>query len=135
MATEKNQILSRLAFYDFLALHFPFEYQLISNHFNRTDIRLGQQEALEDDTGLTEETMLSLVIPSARGILTTVKTLAYKKQSENLLARLADSSATQQHAAWMLSSTDTSTAFIHSFIGLGSEGHFSSDEFRCIGPT
>ena len=99
---------------------------------HRTDIRLGQQEALEDDTGLTDETMLSLVIPTARGILTTAKTLACKKQSENLLARLADSSATQQHAAWMLSSTDTSTAFIHSSIGLGSEGYFSSDEFRCI---
>ena len=39
----------------------------------------------------------------------------------------------------MLSSTDSSTNFIHSSIGLGSEGYFSADEFRCVklglGPT
>lgn len=29
MATEKCQILSRLAFFDFLALHHPYEYQII----------------------------------------------------------------------------------------------------------
>ena len=132
MATEKNQILSRLAFFDFLALHYPPEYQVINNHFSRTDIHLGQQESLEGNTGLTEEIMLSLVIPTARGVLTTAKTLAYKKQSEILLARLADFPSSQQHAAWMLSSTDNSTTFIHSSIGLGSEGYFSADEFRCI---
>ena len=132
MASEKSQILSRLAFYDFLALHYPPEYQIISNHFNRTDIHLGQQEALEDHTGLNEETMLSLVLPSARSILTTAKNLAYKKQSEDLHQLLADFPISQQHAAWMLSSTDSSTNFIHSSIGLGSEGYFSSDEFRCV---
>jgi Reverse transcriptase (RNA-dependent DNA polymerase) len=132
MATEKNQILSRLAFFDFLALHFPPEYQVINNHFSRSEIRLGQQESLEDNTGLTEEIMLSLVTPTARGILTTAKTLAYKKQSEILVARLADFPESQQHAAIMLSSTNNSTSFIHSSIGLGSEGYFSADEFRCI---
>ena len=44
MATEKSQLLSRLAFFDFLAIHHPAEYLLIGNHFNRTDIRLGQRE-------------------------------------------------------------------------------------------
>jgi hypothetical protein len=53
MATEKNQILSRLAFFDFLALHFAPECQVINNHFSRSEIRLGQQESLEDNTGLT----------------------------------------------------------------------------------
>jgi hypothetical protein len=76
--------------------------------------------------------MLSLVTPKARGILTTAKTLAYKKQSEILVARLADFPESQQHAAIMLSSTNKSTSFIHSSIGLDSEGYFSADEFRCI---
>lgn len=132
MSTEKSQILSRMAFYDFLALHHPSEYQLISNHFNRTDIQLGQREHLEDHTGLDEAKMLALVNPSARGILSSAKSLAYQKQSDEILAFLADSPTTQQHAAWMLSSTDSSTNFIHSSIGLGSEGYFSSEEFICI---
>ena len=32
----------------------------------------------------------------------------------------------------MLSSTDSSTNFFHSIIGVGSEGYFPSDEFRCV---
>lgn len=43
IATEKSQILSHLAFHDFLALHHPPEYQIISNHFNRSGIHLGRQ--------------------------------------------------------------------------------------------
>ena len=132
MATEKSQILSRLAFYDFLALHHLPEYQVISNHFNRTDIRLGRQEVLEDHTGLNEETMLSLISPSAPAILTKAKNLAYKKQSEDLHSLLADNPTSFQHAAWMLSSTDSSTSFIHSSIALGSEVYFPADEFRCV---
>ena len=50
MATEKSQILSRLALFDFLALHHPPEYQIINNHFSRTDIHPGHQEALADHT-------------------------------------------------------------------------------------
>ena len=121
MATEKSQILSRLAFFNFLAHHHPPEYQTISNHFNRTDIHLGRQEALEDHTGLTEETMLSLISPSAPAILTAAKNLAYKKQSEDLHSLLADNPISLQHAAWMLSSTDSPTSFIHSSIAIGSE--------------
>ena len=132
MATEKSQILSRLAFFDFLALHHPHEYQITSNHFSRSDIHLGRQEALEDHTGLNEETMLSLIFPSATAILTTAKNLAYKKQSTDLHSLLADFPCSQQHAAWMLSSTDSSTSFIHSSIALGAEGYFSADEFRCV---
>ena len=132
MATEKNQILSRMAFLDFLTIHFPLEYQFTNNLFSRTDIRLGTQEGLQDDTGLTDAIMLSLVNPSASSTLTTGKTLAYKKQSTDLLSLLADNPDTQQLASWMLSSTDSSTNFIHSLIGLGSEGYFSSDEFRLV---
>jgi Reverse transcriptase (RNA-dependent DNA polymerase) len=132
MASEKNQILSRMAFLDFLATYYPPEYQFTNNLFNRNDIRLGTQEALQDHTGLTDAIMLSLVNPTARSTLATAKTLAYKKQSTDLLFLLADSPATQQLASWMLSSTDSSTSFIHSLIGLGSEGYFSSDEFRCV---
>jgi hypothetical protein len=76
--------------------------------------------------------MLSLTTPTARSTLTTAKTLAYKKQSEDLHSLLADFPITQQHAAWMLSSTDSSTSFVHSSIALGSEGYFSADEFRCV---
>ena len=90
MATEKSQILSRLAFFDFLALHHPPEYQTISNHFSRTDIHLGYQEALADHTGLTEEIMLSLTTPTSRNTLTAAKTLAYKQQSEDLHSLLVD---------------------------------------------
>ena len=132
MATEKSLILSHIAFFDFLAIHYPHEFQLISIHFNRTGIQLRHQEALQDHTGLNEETMLTLTSPSARNILTVAKTLAYKKQSEDLHSLLADFPISQQHAAWMLSSTDSSTNFIHSSIGLGSEGYFSADEFRCV---
>ena len=38
MATEKNQILSRLPFIDSLAFLFTPEYQVISNHFSRSEI-------------------------------------------------------------------------------------------------
>ena len=131
-ATEKSQILSRLALFDFLAKHHPHEFQLISIHLNRTEIQLGQQEALQDHTGLNEETMLTLTSPSARNILTAAKTLAYKKQSEDLHSLLVYYPISQQHAAWLLSSTDSSTNFIHSSIRLGSEGNFSADEFRCV---
>ena len=48
------------------------------------------------------------------------KTLAYNKQSEDLHSLLADNPISLQHAAWMLSSTDSSTSFIHSSIALGS---------------
>ena len=127
-----TQILSRLAFFDFLAIHHPSEYLLIGNHFNRTDIRLGQRENLEDYTGLDEDKILALENPTAGGILSTAKTLAYQKQSDDLLSFLADFPSTQQHAAWMLSSIYTFTNFIHSIIGGGSEGYFPSDEFRCV---
>ena len=135
--TKANQILtdmilSRLTLFDFLALHHTPEYQIISNHFSRTDIHLGHQEALADHTGLTEEIMLSLTTPTARNTLTAAKTLAYKKQSEDLHSLLAINPISQQHAAWMLSSTDSSTNFVHSSIALGSEDYFSADEFRCI---
>ena len=59
---------------------------------------------------------------TARSTLTTAKTLAYNKQSEDLHSLLADFPITQQHAAWILSSTDSSTSFVHSSIALGSEG-------------
>jgi hypothetical protein len=74
MATEKNQILSRMAFLDFLAIYYPPEYQFTNNLFNRNDIRLGTQEALQDHTGLTDAIMLSLVNPTARSTLATAKT-------------------------------------------------------------
>ena len=74
--TEKSQNLSRLAFYTSLHSTFPFEFQIISTYFNRTEIQMGRQEALGDHTGLTEETMLSLAFLSARNILTIAKTLA-----------------------------------------------------------
>jgi hypothetical protein len=38
MATEKNQILSRLPFIDSLAFLFTPEYQVINNHFSRSEI-------------------------------------------------------------------------------------------------
>jgi hypothetical protein len=60
--------------------------------------------------------MLSSDTPTARGILTTAKTFDYKKQSEILVARLADFPESQQHAAIMLGSTNNSTSFIHSSI-------------------
>ena len=54
------------------------------------------------------------------------------KQCDDMLSLLADFPHTQQHAVWMLSSTGSSTNFIHSLIGVGSEGCFPSDEFRCV---
>ena len=89
-------------------------------------------ENLEDHTGLDEDKILTLINPSAKGILSAAKTLAYQKQCDDTLSLLADFPHTQQHAAWMLSSTDSSTNFIHSLIGVGSEGYFPSDEFRCV---
>ena len=87
MATEKSQILSRLAFLDF---HHPPEHHLLSNHYNRGDIRLGRMENLEDHTGLDEDKILTLINPSAKGILSAAKTLAYQKQCDDTLSLLAD---------------------------------------------
>lgn len=108
MATEKSQILSRLAFFDFLAIHHPAEYLLIGNHFNRTDIRLGQRENLEDYTGLDEDKILALENPTERGILSTAKTLAYEKQCDDLLSFLADFPSTQHGCSAQLTALPTS---------------------------
>jgi hypothetical protein len=131
MSSEKNQLLSRLAFKDFLALHYPLEYQSLLTHLPWADIRLGHQENLEEHTGIDQVTMLSLANPSARGTLSTAMSLAYTQKSKQILSHLADSTMSQQKAAWMRSSSVSSNAFIYSTIGLGAEGYFSSDEFRC----
>ena len=131
MTSEKNQLLSRLAFKDFLALHYPSEYQSLTTLHPWADIRLGHQENLEDNTDLNEVTMLSLANPTARGILSNGMKLAYAHKSKKILDHLAEYPETQQKAAWMLSSSTNSNAFIHSTIGLGAEGYFSADEFRC----
>ena len=70
MTSEKNQLLSRLAFKDFLALYYPSEYQSLITLHPWADIHLGQQEHLEDHTDLNEVTMLSLANPTARVTLT-----------------------------------------------------------------
>jgi hypothetical protein len=133
MRSEKNQMASRLAFQDFLSTVYPLDYLYSQQHHNMywNPIRLGESENLAEHTELTEDMIASMSHINCRAMLSTAFKNASAKQAELYHTSLATLPSSQQSAAWFLSSSISSSAFITSTTGIDSDKYFPSSDFIC----
>jgi Reverse transcriptase (RNA-dependent DNA polymerase) len=132
MASEKNQILSRTTYMDFLSQYYPAERKTAQDHYDLSAIRLGAKEGLTEATGITELAMSTLTVKNCALVLSKGMKTAQKKICSNLHKKLLEDER-KSHAAWFLSAAVTSTSFLFSTTGLEHDGYFGSAEFRCAG--
>lgn len=131
MITEKNQIISRLLFLEFLHSYHPNDIAFTQDIYNMRAIHMGDCEDIRDLTEITEEDMASMTHQTAGAVLKAGKEKAAQAVARSLLSELADRISTRQEAAWFLSSTSGSAAFLDSPVGISGEKFFSSEDFRC----
>ena len=132
MATEKNQILSRVAYIDFLSKYFPGERKTAQDHFDLSAIRLGTKEGIQESTEISELVMDTLTVKNASLVLSKGMKEAHKDIFSKLRTKLIEDEKKSQ-VAWLLSAAVTSTSFLFSTTGLEHDGYFGSAEFRCAG--
>jgi Reverse transcriptase (RNA-dependent DNA polymerase) len=142
MASEKNQLCSRLIHGNFLNDHHPSELPLTQTNYNMRDIRMGTIEDIEEHTEITAEDRAGMDHKTCRDILKRGKDLAEIRTSDLLHRTMRDSPDHQSQAAWFLSSTIGGTAFMDSTAGIAYERYFGDAEFICaarmklgVGPT
>lgn len=132
MATEKNQIMSRVAFLSFLSDYFPTAVQATQTQYDLSAVRLGTVEDLTGATAITELAMNTLTLKNCGGVLSTGINKGFKKNRDRLHVQLL-TAARYSCAAYLLSASESSTSFLFSTMGLGHEGYFGIAEFRCAG--
>ena len=131
MITEKNQVISRLLFLEFLHTYYPNEAAFTQDNYNLKAVHMGDCEGIRELTEISEEDMAQMTHQTAGAVLQAGKVKAAKAVAASLLSELADSISTRQEAAWFLSSTTVCTAFLDSTVGIAAEKFFSSEDFRC----
>ena len=131
MITEKNQVISRLLFLEFLHTYYPNEAAFTQDTYNLKAVRMGDCEGIREVTEISEEDMAQVTHQTAGAVLQAGKVKAAKAVAASLLSELADRISTRQEAAWFLSSTSGCTAFLDSTVGIAAEKFFSSEDFRC----
>jgi hypothetical protein len=133
MASEKNNLMSRLAFMNFVSTIYPLDYQYGQqpNTQHWRPIRLGTFENEEEHTGMTDDIIASMTHANCKLLLTTGMKAAHLKQAERLRANLAADPITRAEAAWLLSSSSSSMSFITSTIGITNPSYFREDDYIC----
>ena len=133
MRSEKNQMASRFAFQDFISTVYPLDYLYTQQHHNLywNPIRFGESEDLAEHTDLTEDMIASMSHANCKAMLSTAFKTASTKQAELYHTSLTILPTSQQLAAWFLSSSISSSAFITSTTGIDSDKYFPSSDFIC----
>jgi hypothetical protein len=132
MATEKNQLMSRITYMSFLSDYHPTAVQATQTQYDLSAVRLGALEELTDHTGLTEVIMSTLTLENCGGILSAAVAKADDFVKRRIHAEMCNTNKYSK-AAWFLSASESSTSCLFSTTGLGHEGYFGNAEFRCVG--
>ena len=138
MASEKGQLISRLALTEFLGQFYPNELiNLQLQHNFWLDIQLRQEEDLRHLIDIPTSTIAAMTFRSSKAILALRKRTANTATHAIALKALADNGQLET-AANLLSYS----AFNFSFCGIDSPHYFSAGAFRCavraklgVGPT
>lgn len=134
MSSEKNNLMSRLAFQNFVASVYPQDYRYGQQHNNNPHwrpIRLGTFENLEQHTGLTDDIVASMTHLTGKLALSTGMKTAHLYQSTRLRAALAADPNTRHEAAWLLSSSASTVNFVTSTRGLINPTYFRDEDYIC----
>ena len=131
LASEKNQILSRLTFLAFITQYHPLDAALTQEHYNLRPVHMGDSEGIRELTGITEEDMAGLTTINGRATLQKGKLHAGTRIKDILLASLASHGDTRQQAAWLRSTPNTTSDFLDSNAGIEHEKFFSNEAFIC----
>jgi hypothetical protein len=131
MITEKNQLISRLLFLEFLHKFHPNETAFTQDTYNLKAVHMGDCEGIRELTEISEEDMAQITHQTAGAVLKAGQAKAAKAVAASLLSELTERISTRQEAAWFLSSTSGCTAFLDSTMGIAGEKFFSSEDFRC----
>ena len=142
MASEKGQLISRLALTEFLGQFYPNELtNLQLQHNFWLDIQLGQEEDLGHLTDIPASTIAAMTFRSSKAILALGKRTADTAAHAIALTALADNGQLQI-AANLLSYSASNFSFCFSTTGIDSPHYFSAGAFRCavraklgVGPT
>jgi Reverse transcriptase (RNA-dependent DNA polymerase) len=132
MASEKNQLMSRVAFLSFLSDYYPTVVQATQTQYDLSAVHLGAIEDLTAHTGLTEIIMSTLTLKNCAGILAAAVDKGERFNRRKLHAELCNTNQYSK-AAWLLSASESSTSCLFSSTGIGHEGYFGNAEFRCTG--
>ena len=131
MASEKGQLISRLALTEFIGQFYPNELtNLQLQHNFWLDIQLGQEEDLENLTDIPASTIAAITFRSSKAILALGKRTADTAAHDIALKSLADNGQLQT-AANLLSYFASNFSFCFSTTGIDSPHYFSAGAFRC----
>jgi len=130
MATEKNQIISRIIFTNFLSRYSPRDLAFTQEYHQMNAVVLGACEGLEGDTEITEEDRIGMTHLSGPGILAKGKEKAHIRVADELITSLVPYEATRFQAAWLLSVPGGGKSFMDS-PGSYYEKFFGNTEFIC----
>ena len=129
MATEKNQICSRLLHVAFITRHHPDDAALTQLQYNMRAIRMGTLEDIEEHTEIGPGDYEGMDEDTGKKTLRNGKTAAETRIADDLHLALRESPDHQSQAAWFLSSTNGGTSFLDSTIGIAVERYFGDEEF------
>lgn len=129
MATEKNQICSRLLHVAHVTRHHPDDAALTLLQYNLRAIRMGTLENIEEHTELGPADYEGMDEDTGKKTLRNGKAAAETRIADDLHLALRESPEHQSQAAWFLSSTNGGTSFLDSTIGIAVERYFGDEEF------
>ena len=142
MASEKGQLISRLALTEFLGQFYPNELSNLQLQHNFwPDIQLGQEKDLGHLTDIPASTIAGMTFRSSKAILALGKRTAATAAHGIALKTLADNGQLQT-ATNLLGYSASYFSFCFSTTGIDSPHYFSAGAFRCavrvklgVGPT
>jgi hypothetical protein len=142
MATEKNQICSRLIHTNFVQTHHPQDAALTKIQYDMRAIRLGASEDVVEHTEIAQEDHEGMDHVTCKAILKHGKDMVEIVRHDQLHHRLRESPDNASQAAWLLSNTNGGMAFMDSRVGIAMARYFGEEEFVCaarmklgVGPT
>ena len=132
MASEKNQIHSRILYTAFIATYFPSELEATQQHYDKSVVRLGDIEGVTDATEITAVMMDALTGKSCSSVLAEGIRKVQKANFTRLHTEVCDLGLFSK-ATWLLSSATSTTAYLSSGTAIEHDGYFSPVDFRCAG--
>ena len=132
MASEKNQIHSRIVYLAFITSYYPNELETTQNKFDLSMVRLGEIEDVMNTTEITQVMLDTMTTKNCNPILAEGMRKVQKKVFKDLHEEACDRGFFSK-AAYILSSATSSTAYLGSATGLEHDAYFGPAEFRCAG--
>ena len=128
MASEANQIASRLHYINYLSIYHPTKTEITLEQYDQIQVIMGALEDREELTEISQEDRESMDFRTCKGLLKTGKKLADTVISDRLYhdLRLEED---KSRAASFLSSSNGGTAFLDSAVGM--DRYFGEQTFIC----